>query len=116
MKICKATQFKAAHKIAKETVAKVGDYMIAFKLALKSIWAKLKTPKAKRMVTIQNNGIVRETEKAVLVACKCEGHVRDFVKNIWFPKSRIEIDGETVKAESWLHQAKSEELNGAWLA
>ena len=30
--------FKKAHKIARETVEVVGDYSIAFKLALKKVW------------------------------------------------------------------------------
>lgn len=35
----KSTLFKSAHKIAKETVAIVGDYRIAFSLALKGLYA-----------------------------------------------------------------------------
>lgn len=31
--------FKKAHKIARETVEVVGDYSIAFKIALKQVWA-----------------------------------------------------------------------------
>lgn len=39
---------KQAHKLAKEIVEKVGDYMIALKLALKKIWAMVKAGR-KRM-------------------------------------------------------------------
>ena len=39
---------KQAHKLAKEIVGKVGDYMIALKLALKKIWAMAKAGR-KRM-------------------------------------------------------------------
>lgn len=34
--------FKKAHKIARETVEVVGNYSIAFKLALKQVWAVVK--------------------------------------------------------------------------
>ena len=34
----KSEMFKKAHKIARETVDVVGDYSIAFKLALKNVW------------------------------------------------------------------------------
>ena len=34
----KSEMFKKAHKIARETVEVVGNYSIAFKLALKNVW------------------------------------------------------------------------------
>lgn len=37
--------FKKAHKIARETVKVVGNYSIAFKLALKQVWAVEKASK-----------------------------------------------------------------------
>ena len=37
----KSELFTAAHKIAKQTVAKVGNYMIAFSLALKALYKDL---------------------------------------------------------------------------
>ncbi|WP_033576143.1 hypothetical protein [Dickeya chrysanthemi] len=43
----KVNTFKIAHRIAKETVSSVGDYRIAFSLALKNIWTAIKSP-AKR--------------------------------------------------------------------
>lgn len=44
----KKTLMKQAHKLAKELVEKVGNYMIALKLALKKIWAMVKAGR-KRM-------------------------------------------------------------------
>lgn len=38
----KSTIFKQAHKIAKATVAKVGDYMVAMSLALKEVYVSMK--------------------------------------------------------------------------
>ncbi|OEY66787.1 hypothetical protein [Marinobacter sp. X15-166B] len=38
----KSKLFKNAHKVAKATVAIVGDYMIAFSLALKAAYSELK--------------------------------------------------------------------------
>lgn len=39
----KSELFKSAHKIARKTVLEVGNYMIAFSLALKEGYAKMKT-------------------------------------------------------------------------
>lgn len=39
--------FKKAHKIARETVELVGNYSIAFKLALKQVWAVAKASEKK---------------------------------------------------------------------
>lgn len=39
--------FKKAHKIARQTVAVVGNYSIAFKLALKQVWAVAKASEKK---------------------------------------------------------------------
>lgn len=36
----KSNLMKAAHKIAKQTVAIVGDYLIDLKLALKTVWGE----------------------------------------------------------------------------
>nr|DAV65121.1 MAG TPA: hypothetical protein [Caudoviricetes sp.] len=44
----KKSLMKQAHKLAKELVEKVGNYMIALKLALKKIWAMVKAGR-KRM-------------------------------------------------------------------
>lgn len=44
----KKSIMKQAHKLAKTLVEKVGDYMIALKLALKKIWAMVKAGR-KRM-------------------------------------------------------------------
>ena len=41
----KSELFTAAHKIAKDTVSKVGNYMIALSLALKSLYRGLKMDK-----------------------------------------------------------------------
>lgn len=40
----KSDLMKAAHKIAKQTVAIVGDYLISLKLALKTVWGKMMKP------------------------------------------------------------------------
>lgn len=39
----KSLMFKIAHSVARQIVAEVGDYQIAFKLALKDIWNGVKT-------------------------------------------------------------------------
>lgn len=38
----KSQMFKEAHKIAKRTSKLVGNYMLAFKLALKNLWRQVK--------------------------------------------------------------------------
>ncbi|EGQ3505533.1 hypothetical protein [Staphylococcus pseudintermedius] len=48
----KRHMMKSAHKIAKEIVFLVGDYMIALKLALKEVWRLVKTYNKKRFTEI----------------------------------------------------------------
>ncbi|NPE57713.1 hypothetical protein HLB27_03400 [Dickeya dadantii] len=43
----KINVFAIAHRIARETVEKVGDYRIAFSLALKNLWSAIKSPAKK---------------------------------------------------------------------
>ena len=45
----KSELFKSAHAMAKATVEAVGNYMVAFKLALKFIHSEAKTPKRRSM-------------------------------------------------------------------
>lgn len=68
------------------------------------------------MKTIQAR-IIRETEKAALLnvnvfkASNCE-NIKESFREIWMPKSQIEINGETIKASDWIINAKNDELNG----
>jgi HSP20 family molecular chaperone IbpA len=67
---------------------------------------------ASEMLILTEATIVRETEKAVLVNAQfhlCDGEPRG--TQIWFPKSRIEIDGESIKVEAWLLNAKEDEIS-----
>ena len=45
----KSEIFKAAHEMAKGTCKAVGNYMIAFKLAIKAVYAYLKTARPTRV-------------------------------------------------------------------
>ena len=48
--------FKAAHKYARKILTKVGDYVIAFKLALKLVYKKVR--KAQAIATIDTPQIL----------------------------------------------------------
>lgn len=52
----KSTLFKKAHKIAKATVAQVGNYMVAFKLALTNLYKENKMDYQQAVKTILNFG------------------------------------------------------------
>lgn len=47
IEMSKKNLMKQAHKLAKELVKKVGDYMVALKLALKKVWAMAKAGRKK---------------------------------------------------------------------
>lgn len=54
--------FKKAHQIARETVEVVGNYSIAFKLALKQVWAVAKASEKKNIsyhqMAVMGNSII----------------------------------------------------------
>lgn len=54
---------KQAHKLAKKIVEKVGDYMIALKLALKKIWAMAKTGRKKMSDSAFKNALYELTHE-----------------------------------------------------
>lgn len=66
--------FATAHKIAKNTVAAVGNYLIAFSFALKEVYASLKVKAApkKGVITAIENGFFLEYRgnKMTLQFCK----------------------------------------------
>lgn len=59
----KRNLMKQAHKLAKELVEKVGDYMIALKLALKKIWAMAKAGRKKMSDTAFKSALYELTHK-----------------------------------------------------
>lgn len=56
------------------------------------------------MEQLEVANVKRETEKAVLIEV-CYGD--DFKKDVWFPKSQVEIKDEGVWASSWILDQKS---------
>lgn len=58
-------------------------------------------------ITIEK--IIRETDKAVLIACEVECCAGRQGVEIWFPKSRSQVDGARLIVEDWLAKAKLEE-------
>ncbi len=53
--------------------------------------------------------IVRQTEKALLITTTTTRGMRD----VWFPRSQVEISGEIVWVADWLLTAKARELGVA---
>ncbi|MBE0470597.1 MAG: hypothetical protein IBX55_13950 [Methyloprofundus sp.] len=64
----KSKMMKKAHLIASLNVAKVGDYMVALKLALKKVWADIKEQAAEAQevgsVAIKNAYSIKDSLKA----------------------------------------------------
>lgn len=56
----KQNMFKQAHAIARRTRHLVGDYMIAFKLALKNLWLRKKFMQAESKLIKQNKLFTNE--------------------------------------------------------
>ena len=91
----KSALFTAAHKIAKQTVATVGNYMIAFSLALKSLYQDAKMETTTKKVSPSGN-----TE----VIVKLKRYMADDVTN---------LDGHEINhgskfnetLEVWIHNA-----------
>lgn len=52
---------------------------------------------------IRTSGIVKQSEKAICLSCFVTwSHAKNFVKDIWFPKSVCEIINEhVVEVEEW---------------
>lgn len=48
----KSEIFKTAHKLAKETVSYVGDYLIAFSIALKEVYSNMKERTAEQLAEV----------------------------------------------------------------
>lgn len=57
----KKNLMKQAHKLAKKIVEKVGDYMIALKLALKKIWVMVKAGRKKMSDTAFKSAVYELT-------------------------------------------------------
>ena len=53
--------------------------------------------------------VVRQTEKAVLIRSTLENCVTSFERNVWWPKSQIDRDGDKLLAPAWLIEAKLDE-------
>lgn len=54
---------KQAHKLAKEIVKEVGNYMVALKLALKKIWAMVKAGRKRMSDSAFKNALYELTHK-----------------------------------------------------
>jgi HSP20 family molecular chaperone IbpA len=70
------------------------------------------TANANEKLTLTAATIVRETEKAIQAEVQfhlCDGEPR--TSKVWFPKSRIEIDGEAINVEAWMLTAKEDEIS-----
>ena len=59
----KKSLMKQAHKLAKELVEKVGNYMIALKLALKKIWAMVKAGRKRMSDSAFKNAVYELTHQ-----------------------------------------------------
>lgn len=59
----KKNLMKQAHKLAKKIVEKVGDYMIALKLALKKIWVMVKAGRKKMSDTAFKSAVYELTHQ-----------------------------------------------------
>jgi hypothetical protein len=56
---------------------------------------------------------VRESEKAILVDCEIDTHCGRRGVQLWFPKSRVEREGNVIllaESQGWLLDAKAREL------
>ncbi len=73
----KSEIFKAAHEMARGTVKAVGNYMIAFSLALKEIRTFLKTAKPVRAPMTRANRFGKQT---FVAATFTASHIAQFIK------------------------------------
>lgn len=64
------------------------------------------------MTTINIEKIVRETDKAILASVEVECSAGRRGRDIWFPKSQIEVNGNTMTVPAWLANAKLRDIFG----
>ena len=62
-----------------------------------------------------NATLNRETEKAVLMDCEIDTNTGLSHAKVWFPKSRTELCEGGIEIESWLYNAKADEMNGNFI-
>lgn len=100
----KSILFLKAHAKARKIVAIVGDYVIAFSIALKEEYAAQKA-----VFRIRN--IVRQSEKAVAVGVRlvCPFSDQAISRMVWLPKSMIK-DGAIA---AWFWDKKIKELKSS---
>lgn len=65
----KSAMFTAAHKIAKQTVATVGNYMIAFSLALKSLYRESVVSIKEKIISMGGNEWIKNDMDRVYFNC-----------------------------------------------
>lgn len=74
----KSAIFKKAHSIAKATALEVGDYRIAFSLALKEVYTTMKNIIATVTASFGNSEITTTIDKKNVVGWKGGSNVRDY--------------------------------------
>lgn len=99
----KSQIFKKAHKIARDTVEIVGDYIIAFCLALKEVYAELKKlEKKEKTFKLTMARKIHETDKAVLVEVFANYKRSGGYVEMWLPKSGvISFEGKVLELKGW---------------
>lgn len=114
----KSQIFTKAHQIARKTVKIVGDYIIAFRLALKGVYDEIKNNnKNEKTFKLDMASKIHETEKALLVRVFANYKRSGGYVEVWLPKSGvISFEGSTLELTGWaLWMAKkkvAECLNG----
>lgn len=100
----KSILFLKAHAKARRIVKNVGDYMIAFSLSLKEVYAEQKA-------VFEVRNIVRQSEKAVAVGVRlvCPFSDQSISRMVWLPKSMIK-DGAIA---AWFWDKKIKELKSS---
>jgi hypothetical protein len=103
----KSEMFKKAHQIARDIVAKVGNYFIAFRFALKEVWNMIKENK----ITM-----VEKLEALGLTHWVAGDHDRIYIKRDYFEKVfglKIERYKSGSIKHAWLNGEKISN-NKAW--
>lgn len=100
--------FKAAHKIAKEIAAKVGNYMIAMSIALKEVYASMKKSINEQLAEL---GFVKMNEWRDRIYINLEGNGGNYrgerSAKVWFKPSEGELNvelGKGVCSSEWHEQ------------
>lgn len=114
IKMSRSEIFKAAHKIAKATVAIVGDYIVAMSLALKEVYASMKKSVVEKIKELSGVSSVSQWNDRYYVNLRGNGgnFKGERTSKVWFKEGgelNVEL-GKGLCSSEWheqLEQVKS---------